>query len=164
MCGTPGDLPEIPAEVEWIHVAPLLRSDFPAETLAALSTGRRVLLDGQGLVRSAHAGPLVLDADFDPELLRHLTAVKLSDEEAEVLGDPGALPVPEVLVTNGSRGATVYAGGRVEHVFAEAVDADPTGSGDAFCSLYVAARSEGHPPVDAARRAAKLVSQLLRER
>ena len=43
---------------DWVHVAPLLRSDFPAETLAALARGRRLLLDGQGLVRVPRIGPL----------------------------------------------------------------------------------------------------------
>jgi sugar/nucleoside kinase (ribokinase family) len=154
----------LPAEVEWVHVAPLLRSDFPAATLAALAPGRNLLLDGQGLVRAAQVGPLVLDANYDPELLTHVTALKLAEEEAEVLGDPAALPVREVLVTHGSRGATVYADGRVEQVWADPVDADPTGSGDAFCISYVAARAAGSSPVEAAQSAANLVSALLRER
>ena len=43
-----------PAEVgaveprAWVHVAPLLRSDFSPETLAALARGRRPLLAGAG--------------------------------------------------------------------------------------------------------------------
>lgn len=160
----PGDVPPLPAEVGWVHVAPLLRSDFPAETLAVFAAGRRILLDGQGLVRAATVGPLVLDADYDPELLRHVAALKLAEEEAEALGDPGALPVPEVIVTHGSHGATVYTEGRVERVSAEPVDTDPTGSGDMFSISYVAARAAGHSPVDAAQRAATLVSELLRER
>ena len=57
-------------------------------------------------------GPLQLDADFDPELLRHIWVLKLSDEEAEVVGDVAALGVREVLLTHGSRGATVLVGGR----------------------------------------------------
>jgi sugar/nucleoside kinase (ribokinase family) len=50
----------------------------------------------------------------------------------------------------------------VESIPAEPVDADPTGSGDAFCAAYVAARAEGRPPLDAARGAAALVAELLR--
>src|SRR5438067_8447356 len=42
----------------WVHVAPLLRSEFPAETLATLARGRRLSFDGQGLVRVAETGPL----------------------------------------------------------------------------------------------------------
>ena len=70
----------------------------------------------------------------------HVAALKLSEEEAEVLGDPRDLPVREVLVTHGSRGVTVYAGGRETTVRGRAVaDVDPTGAGDAFCAAYAAA-------------------------
>ncbi|PRC47428.1 carbohydrate kinase, partial [Mycobacterium sp. ITM-2017-0098] len=38
-------------DTTWVHLAPLLRTDFPAETLALLSArGHRVAYDGQGLV------------------------------------------------------------------------------------------------------------------
>ena len=80
----------------WVHVAPLARDEFPAETLAALARRCRVSLDGQGLVRVPELGPLRLDADFDPEVLRHVWVLKLADEEAEVLGDLAALGVREV--------------------------------------------------------------------
>src|SRR5919206_4673714 len=87
--------------VTWVHVAPLARTDFPAETLAALARGRRLSLDGQGLVRPARTGPLRLDGDYDPEVLRHATILKLAAEEARVLvGEPDedalrSLGVPE---------------------------------------------------------------------
>src|ERR687887_26775 len=71
--------------VRWVHVPPLFRSDFPAETLAALARGRRLLLDGQGLVRRPEPGPLVEDADYDPEVLRHIGILKLSEAEAAVV-------------------------------------------------------------------------------
>jgi len=145
----------------WVHVAPLLRSDFPAETLAALARGRRLSLDGQGLVRSATRGPLRLDADFDPAVLEHVQILKLAEEEAEVIGAVDELGVPEVLVTYGSRGSCVYVKGRAERVGAWPVPADPTGSGDAFSAAYLSARSQGLTPVSAARRATGLVGALL---
>ena len=92
-----------------MHVAPLLRSDFPAETIAALARGRRISFDGQGLVRVREPGPLRLDADFDPAVLRHVQILKLAEEEAEVIGGVDELGVPEVLVTYGSTGSRVYA-------------------------------------------------------
>ena len=56
---TPRDAVHLDPSVTWVHVAPLLRSDFPAETLAALAAGgRRLSLDAQGLVREARLGPL----------------------------------------------------------------------------------------------------------
>ena len=70
------------ARVEWVHVAPLLRSDFPAETLRELARGRRLSYDAQGLVRPSRTGPLVLDDDYDPEVLRYVSVLKLADDEA----------------------------------------------------------------------------------
>ena len=37
----PEDAAALEADVEWVHAAPLLRSDFPAATLAAFASGRR---------------------------------------------------------------------------------------------------------------------------
>ena len=148
----------------WVHVAPLLRSDFPAETLAALARGRRLSLDGQGLVRAAELGPLRLDAHFDHAMLRHVQILKLAEEEAEVIGAVDKLDVPEVLVTYGERGSRVYYEGRWEKVGAWPVATDPTGSGDAFSAAYLAGRSRGLTPVSAARRATALVGALLMRR
>jgi sugar/nucleoside kinase (ribokinase family) len=152
--------------VEWLHVAPLLRGDVPAELLAVLARGRRVLLDGQGLVRRRQTGPLRLDGDFDPELLRHVAVLKLADEEAHALvGDDlealRALGVPEVVVTFGLQGSLVLARGISERVTAQQVDTEPTGAGDAFAVSYLAARATGHGPVSAARRATAVVAALL---
>jgi sugar/nucleoside kinase (ribokinase family) len=145
----------------WVHVAPLARSDFPAATLAALAQGRRLSLDGQGLVRPARTGPLELDADFDPEMLRHVSILKLSEEEAEVLGDLRALDVSEIVVTHGTRGCHVHAAGAVQHVPATGVDVDPTGAGDMFSVAYMAARAARQPPSTAARRASNVVAEVL---
>ena len=154
--------------IESVHVAPLLRSDFPAETLAELSRGRRVSLDAQGLVRPARTGTLVLDADFDPEMLRHISILKLAEEEADALLDEvtaqtvAGLGVPEVLVTLGPRGSIVFAEGREEFVPAHEVrDVNPTGAGDAYTTAYLAAWSDGVAPVAAARVATALVEGML---
>jgi sugar/nucleoside kinase (ribokinase family) len=153
---------------EWVQVGALARSDFPAGTLAALARGgRKVALDGQGLARPARPGPLVLDADYDPEALRHLSVLKLAEDEAVTLvGEPSqealrSLGVPEVVVTLGSRGALVLADGRLEPVPARPVDGDPTGAGDAFLAAYLVSRAAGHAPVASARRATGLVADLL---
>jgi sugar/nucleoside kinase (ribokinase family) len=151
----------------WVHVAPLLRCDFPVETLAALARGRRLSLDGQGLVRARETGPLRLDREFDPAALRHVSILKLAEEEAQVVlgrvDEPtvAELGVPEVVVTYGSRGSVVFCDGRAHEVGAWGVARDPTGSGDAFAVGYLAARANGHAPVAAARRATALVAALL---
>jgi len=156
----PQDVPDLRSR--WIHIAPLSRVEWPVETLAALARRYRVSYDGQGLVRPAHTGPLVLDDDFDRDLLRHIWVLKLADEEAAVVGDIAALGVREVLVTHGSRGSTVYCGSRKEFVPAHRVDRDPTGAGDAFMAAYIVARNAGFSPVGAARRATAVVASLLR--
>jgi sugar/nucleoside kinase (ribokinase family) len=154
---------------EWVFVGALARSDFPAETLAELGRGRRLLLDGQGLVRAPSTGPLVLDDDVDPEVLRRIAILKLAEEEALVLAgstEPDALRglgPSEVVVTFGSRGSLVVAGGRAERIAVRPVPGrvDPTGAGDAFCAAYLDGRAAGHGPASAARRASALVSGLL---
>jgi sugar/nucleoside kinase (ribokinase family) len=157
---TPADADAV-ALAAWVHVAPLLRSDFPPEALAALAPGRRLSLDGQGLVRVPETGPLRLDDDFDRDLLRHVQILKLAEEEAEVVGAVDALGVPELLVTYGPRGSRICVDGRWEKVGAWPVAADPTGSGDAFAAAYLAGRSQGLTPISAARRATALVGALL---
>jgi sugar/nucleoside kinase (ribokinase family) len=152
---------------EWLHVAPLLRDDFPPETLERLARGRRLLFDGQGLVRARRLGPLVLDDAFDSSLLRHVTILKLSEEEARALIGDGELEelrglgVPEVVVTFGPRGSLVLTRSVCERVRAYPVDADPTGAGDAYSVAYLGARAAGHSPVSAARRATALVASVL---
>lgn len=158
------------AGAEWVHAGALLRSDFPAETLAALARdGRRILIDAQGLVRRAELGPLALDGDVDRSTFEHLTVLKLDEDEARILAgstepvDLRGLGVPEVVITLGSRGSLVVAGDAVERIEVEPVTGgvDPTGAGDSFSLAYLAARAGGARPVDAARRASAFVSELL---
>jgi sugar/nucleoside kinase (ribokinase family) len=169
--GEPWGAREAPADllrrIEWLQVAPLLRSDFSVETLAELARGRRILYDGQGLVRRPEVGPLVLDGDFDRDLLRHIAILKLAEEEARaIIGDADLetlteLGVPEIIVTFGLDGSLVLADGVATRVPARPVRAEPTGAGDAFGAAYLAGRADGHAPVSAARRATALVAALL---
>jgi len=159
---TIGELPQsVLRRVAWLHVVPLLHGDFDADAFEWLARDRRILLDGQGLTRARRLGPLALDASLDRRLLRHVSILKLAEEEADALGDVRELGVPEVLVTRGGRHATVVTRDGAEDVPVHAVDADPTGAGDAFAATYLASRAEGHRPASAARRAAALVSALL---
>ena len=167
---TPDDASAVEG-AQWVHVAPLARTDFPAETLRVLADGRRISYDGQGLVRAAEIGPVRLDAEYDPEVLRHISFLKLAEEEARAilpeLRDEAvfALGVPEVVVTLGSRGSTVYANGASTPVPCHPItDVDLTGCGDVFGVGYLAARSDGVGPVAAARRATALVQLLLTNR
>ncbi|TML52597.1 MAG: carbohydrate kinase family protein [Actinobacteria bacterium] len=151
----------------WVHVAPLLRGDFPPEALERIARRRRVLLDGHGLVRARRIGPLAVDADFDRALLRHVSILKLSEEEAEAILGGGELEelrelgVPEVVVTFGAGGSLVLTRDATVRVKARPVRGDPTGAGDAFSVAYLSARAGGHRPISAARRASALVTALL---
>ena len=158
-------------DVTWVHAAPVARSDFPAHALAAVAERRRLSYDGQGLVRAPEHGPVRLDADFDSTLLEHVSILKLAEEEARtIVGEitprsVARLGVPEVVVTYGSDGSTVFAGDEVAHVPCHPIrDVDVTGCGDAYAVGYLAARSDGLAPVAAARRATALVSLLLSSR
>jgi sugar/nucleoside kinase (ribokinase family) len=167
---TPDDLAVI-GDAQWVHVAPLVQTDFPAETMEALAVGRRVSYDGQGLVRCAEVGQVRFDDQFDQDVLRNVTFLKLAEEEARVvLRDVNErsilrLGVPEVVVTYGSRGSVVYAGGDTTPVPCHPIlNVDLTGCGDVFGVGYLAARSDGLGPVAAARRATALVALLLTNR
>ena len=150
---------------DWVQVGALTRADFPAEVLASLARDRRVALDGQGLVRPARIGALVLDDAFDPDVLRHVTALKLNEEELEALGGEERaveLGVPELLLTHGSTGAVVVARGTRETVPVRRIlTSNPTGAGDAFLAAYVWARAAGHRPSSAARHAATTTARVL---
>jgi sugar/nucleoside kinase (ribokinase family) len=163
-----GDEPErMLRRAEWVHVAPLLRGDFPPETLERIARRRRVLLDGHGLVRARSVGPLALDGEFDSALLRHVAILKLAEEEAHAILGHGELEelrelgVPEIVVTFGAGGSLVLTRDASVRVAARPARGDPTGAGDAFSIAYLAARASGHRPISAARRASALVSALL---
>ena len=165
---SPDDVGAALGRVGALHVAPLAQSDFPRETPAELARGRRLSLDGQGLVRPPRTGPLELSADYDPAVLEHVSILKLAEEEALALlpdldkASLASFGVPEVVVTFGLHGSLVLADGRVRRIDVRPLhDVDPTGAGDAFSAAYLAARSEGHAPVAAARRASALVYGLL---
>jgi sugar/nucleoside kinase (ribokinase family) len=170
----PADLQSAEIDTEWIHVAPLLRSDFPAGTLEYLvDRGHCLAYDGQGLVRAAQLGPLTENGAYDPSILSTLTVLKLAEEEAEVVaggpfdaGTAERLRVPEILVTFGSAGCDLYVEGRVEHVPAAwaVTDVQTTGAGDVFMVAYVSARSEGAPARASAERASAVVARMLEDR
>jgi sugar/nucleoside kinase (ribokinase family) len=170
----PADVDALEPTVEWVHVAPLLRSDFPPETLAALAaSGRRVSFDGQGLVRVPRTGPMIVDADFDPAMLPPLSVLKVAEDEAEIVAGgrfearhAAMLGVPEILLTLGSAGAILYLGGGEDAipVTGPVRDVQSTGAGDVFMVAYIAARSDGEEPEAAAQLAAATVARMLEAR
>jgi sugar/nucleoside kinase (ribokinase family) len=166
--GSPWSLEDVAGlDADWVHVGALFRGEFPAETLAVLAEAGRLSFDGQGLLRPATTGLLVLEPDSEPSILRHVSVLKLSEEEALALVGSleesalSELGVPEVIVTLGSRGSILVTGGKLLRVPAEPVEGDPTGAGDAYAAAYVAGRSRGEDPRQAAEQATDLVHSLL---
>ena len=166
---TPAQAVAAAGEAIWVDVCALTRTDFPADTLAALAAdGRQLLVDLQGLVRTATIGPLHTDEHIG-DVLHHVEVLKLNDEEAETLvgsAEPGTLldlGVPEVILTLGSQGAWVITPSLVEHVPSVPVagHVDPTGAGDTYSVTYIVQRAAGAEPVEAARVAAATVSEFL---
>ena len=158
----------------WVHLAPLLRTDFPASTLAALAQrGHRVAYDGQGLVRADCVGPMVEDRHFPAELLAHVDILKLAEDEAVVVAggefdarSAAALGVPEIVVTYGSEGCVIYLGDQQVRVPAawRVMGVQTTGAGDMFTACYVANRAAGADPRRAAAAASELVARELDKR
>lgn len=158
------------ADAEWVHVAGLLRSDFPADTISALARDdRRLLLDAQGIVRLGQVGPLAVDGNADPRIFGKLAILTLNEEEADVLAGGTAaerlrsLGVREVVLTLASRGSVVVTPDAAVEVAARRVEGtvDPTGAGDSFALVYLDARAEGAAPVEAAERASNAVADLI---
>ncbi|MEO9176611.1 MAG: PfkB family carbohydrate kinase, partial [Gaiellales bacterium] len=161
------------AGVTWVHAGTQRAGDLGVGPLRVLAAdGRKLALDGQGPLRAPQLGPLHLTGSLGPELLAHVQALKLSEEEA--LAAFGTLDaqeiaiqtgVAEVLVTLGATGARVSAGGEVGTVSAQAVEGvDPTGAGDSFLALYADGRAEGLSPLAAADAACEGVSAVLAAR
>jgi sugar/nucleoside kinase (ribokinase family) len=165
--GSPWTLADARAvgRADWVQVGALTRADFPDDVLGVLARDRRIALDGQALVRPAVTGALVLDADFEPALLRHVTALKLNEQELDALGGEeraAALGVPELLLTQGSTGGVLIARGVRERVPVRRIlTSNPTGAGDAFLAAYAWARAAGHRPASAARHAATTAARVL---
>ena len=169
------DVDGLEIDSEWVHLAPLVRSDFPVASVARLAArGHRVSYDGQGLVRVPQIGELTLDARYDPELLSHLAVIKLSEDETAVVasehGRERALEklsnVPELLLTHGSRGAEIRTGGTLSHIAPDRVvsDVQTTGAGDVFMIAYLIGRARELDPTAAATLGAKVAATMLAER
>jgi sugar/nucleoside kinase (ribokinase family) len=166
------DIDELQIDSEWVHLAPLVRTDFSVAAVARLAArGHRVGYDGQGLVRAPQTGELTLDARYDPAMLPHLTALKLSEDETAVVASKGGREralerlshIPELLLTHGSRGAEVRADGTLNHVVPDQVVADvqTTGAGDVFMIAYLIGRARDLAPVAAAALGANVAATML---
>lgn len=85
---------------------------------------------------------------------------------ASVIGRWSGFGVREVIVKRGAAGSVVASGTSRVEVPAVAVDRviDTTGAGDAFNAGYLAARSRGSEPREAAQAAARLAARVIQHR
>jgi len=166
---SPEDALAAAGDARWVHIGSLVRTDFPSETLAALvGAEKKLLVDAQGLVRTAALGPLRANGEIG-DVLEYVRMLKLDDSEAATLvgsADPDrlrSLGVPEVILTLGAKGSILVLPDRFEAVPAVDIQAtvDPTGAGDAYAAAYLAARSNGAEPLEAARTATRTTAELL---
>ena len=109
-----GDEPERALRrVEWVHVAPLLRGDFPLEALERIARRRRVLLDGHG--PRPRAPSSARSRSTATSTARSCVTSRSSSSRRRRRRDPRRgeleelreLGVPEVVVTFGAGGSLV---------------------------------------------------------
>jgi sugar/nucleoside kinase (ribokinase family) len=171
---SPRDIDDAAITTEWVHCAPLLRGEFPAGTLHYMtSLGHQISFDAQGLVRPSQPGVLHQDAQYDRSILHALRVVKASYEEAQVLfggsitrKKVALLEVPEVVVTLGEKGCTVFTSEKKDQVppYRVVTGVHPTGAGEVFGVCYAHARAAGTRPRQAALLAAHAVTIMLERR
>ena len=151
------------------HLGSLLADDFPLELVKYLSTKGVLSVDAQGYLREVR-GDKVFPVDWvdKREALKYITVLKVNEHESEVLTgekNPYAAAriladwgVKEVLLTLGSNGSLIYAGGNFYEIPAfeteEVVDA--TGCGDTYMTGYLYMRNKGASYMEAGTFAAAM--------
>ena len=118
------------------------------------------MANGIGMCVAYSAAPF--DADAVARLLPHLSLLIMNEVEAgqlsKALGKPVLhLPVANVLITKGAKGADWHDTRLLQTVSIPAFSVDPvdtTGAGDTFAGYAVAGLSQGMSPQGALRRAA----------
>jgi len=120
-----------------------------------------LIAEGFAMARAAGLRTAYAAAPFDAAaaagLIGLVDLLAVNEVEAGQLAahlGTGQVEVPELLVTLGSRGARLTAGGKVTEVAAFAVTpVDTTGAGDCFLGWFLAARDRGADAAEALREA-----------
>lgn len=138
------------------HLGSLLADDFSLDVIKYLSTKGVVSVDAQGYLREVR-GDKVFPVDWEEkrEALKYITILKANEHESEVLTgetDPYKAAriladwgVKEVLLTLGSEGSLIYAGGEYHEIPAFEPDevVDATGCGDTYMTGFLYMRNKG---------------------
>ena len=111
-----------------------------------------VIADAQALLRHVSADGEVLLRPPHPDAVAQLDFLKASRSEAAWLDVPTLRRRLTLLITDGSRGSTLFAADRETHVEAfPATQIDPTGAGDCFLAGFAVGLARGLGPERAAR-------------
>ena len=153
----PEDVPRGWREVDLVQLSPLHQNDIAPETVAELHGLKG--FDVQGLLRGRGSEGL----RALPSYLENVDVVQVSESDLSGLLGGQSLghfvqryDVKEMIVTRGSRGATLVTEKGATEVPARGVaGGDPVGAGDVFLASYLFLRSRGRGPVDAARGATR---------
>ncbi len=164
------DLPPVWAKT--FHVGPLTNGEMSAGFLKAVSErGGRVFLDVQGFLRKIENGKInLVDWSDKREALAYVDVLKADLPEGRILSgeeDPeravrmlAELGPEEVILTCGSKGSLVLAGGRLYDIpaYPPRVVGDPTGCGDSYSAGYIFHRLRSDDIGAAGRFAAALAA------
>lgn len=156
-------------EADIFHLGTLLADDFSLDVIKYLAGKGRLSVDAQGYLREVR-GEKVYAVDWagKEEALKYVDILKVNEHEMEALTgctEPRVAAkrlaeygVKEVLITLGSMGSLIYAGGVFYEIpayeAAEIVDA--TGCGDTYMAGYLFKRTLGADYVEAGKFAAAM--------
>lgn len=158
-----------PLQAKVFHLGTLLADDFSPEVVEYLATKGTISIDVQGYMREV-VGEEVHAIDWkDKERILAVTGIlKLNESEMEVITGIhdvreaakkiAGYGVKEVIITLGSYGSLIYAGGKYYEIPAykprKVVDA--TGCGDTFSTGYLYSRALGADYEEAGKFAAAM--------
>lgn len=144
---------------DFVHLAAL---SSPAHQLA-LAKKLKLQSSGAKISAGTYARAIAADAASVVELMALSDYFFMNSNEANLL--LGGKPEPSdrvVVITDGAKGAVIYAQGQAFPIDAVAVrELDPTGAGDTFCGAMLAAIASGAPLLEAGQGAAHLASQVI---
>lgn len=158
-----------PLEAKVFHLGSLLADDFSPEVVEYLATKGDVSIDVQGYLREV-VGEEVHSTEFkDKERILSCTSIlKLNEHEMDVIAehnDPKVVArrlsdygVREVVITLGSYGSVIYAGGKFYEIpaYKPRKVVDTTGCGDTYSTGYLYSRALGAGIEDAGKYAAAM--------
>jgi len=151
------------------HLGPLLADDISTELIKTLSEKGRVALDVQGYLRKV-VNKKVYPVDWPEkeQALQYVDILKADVAEMEVLTGYGDIKrgvktltdwgVKEVVITDGSKGSTIYSDGVFYDIpaYQPQIAVDATGCGDTYMAGYLYQKVKGETLPEAGKFAAAM--------